>query len=34
LILGFHWIGMPQSLVLENLTRFKEDVMPKVEQGL
>lgn len=34
LILGFHWIGMPQSLVLENLMRFKEDVMPNVEQGL
>jgi alkanesulfonate monooxygenase SsuD/methylene tetrahydromethanopterin reductase-like flavin-dependent oxidoreductase (luciferase family) len=34
LVLNFHWVGMPQSLVLENMTRFMEDVAPKVEQGL
>lgn len=34
LILSFHWVGMPQSLTLESMTRFAEEVMPLVDQGL
>ncbi|NKB57272.1 MAG: LLM class flavin-dependent oxidoreductase [Alphaproteobacteria bacterium] len=34
MILSFHWVGMPQSLTLESMTRFAEEVMPLVEQGL
>ena len=34
MILAFHWVGMPQSLTLESMTRFAEEVMPLVEQGL
>jgi len=34
MILQFHWVGMPQSLTLESMSRFAEDVMPLVEQGL
>jgi len=33
LILQFHWVGTPQSLVLESMTRFAEEVRPLVEQG-
>lgn len=34
MVINFHWVGMPQKLVLEQMQRFGEDVMPKVEQGL
>ena len=34
MILNFHWVGMPQSFTLESMTRFAEEVMPLVEQGL
>jgi len=34
LILNFHWVGMPQALCLESMTRFAEEVRPLVEQGL
>jgi len=34
MVLNFHWVGMPQSLVLEQMQAFAEDVMPKVEQAL
>ena len=34
MIFNFHWVGMPQSLTLESMTRFAEEVMPLVEQGL
>ena len=34
LVLQFHWVGIPQNLVLESMTRFAEEVRPLVEQGL
>ena len=34
LVLQFHWVGIPHSLVLESMTRFAEEVRPLVEQGL
>jgi alkanesulfonate monooxygenase SsuD/methylene tetrahydromethanopterin reductase-like flavin-dependent oxidoreductase (luciferase family) len=34
LVLQFHWVGTPQNLVLESMTRFAEEVRPLVEQGL
>ena len=34
LILNFHWVGMPQALCLESMTRFAEEVRPLVDQGL
>jgi len=34
LVLQFHWVGIPQELVLESMTRFAEEVRPLVEQGL
>lgn len=34
LILNFHWVGMPQALCLDSMTRFAEEVRPLVEQGL
>ena len=34
LILNFHWVGMPQALCLESMTRFAEEGRPLVEQGL
>jgi alkanesulfonate monooxygenase SsuD/methylene tetrahydromethanopterin reductase-like flavin-dependent oxidoreductase (luciferase family) len=34
MVLLFHWVGMPQELVLEQMQRFAEEVMPQVEQGL
>ncbi len=34
MVLQFHWVGMPQSMVLEQMQMFAEEVMPKVEQGL
>ena len=34
MVLQFHWVGMPQALVLEQMQMFAEEVMPKVEQGL
>ncbi|MPY72822.1 MAG: LLM class flavin-dependent oxidoreductase [Alphaproteobacteria bacterium] len=33
-VLSFHWVGMPQDLVLEQMRMFAEEVMPKVEQGI
>jgi alkanesulfonate monooxygenase SsuD/methylene tetrahydromethanopterin reductase-like flavin-dependent oxidoreductase (luciferase family) len=33
-VLQFHWVGMPQDLVLEQMQMFAEEVMPKVAQGL
>lgn len=34
MILSFHWVGMPNSLAIEGMTRFMEEVAPRVEQGL
>jgi hypothetical protein len=34
MVLQFHWVGMPQEMVLEQMQMFAEEVMPKVEQGL
>ena len=34
MVLSFHWVGMPQDLVLEQMRMFAEEVMPKVEQGI
>jgi alkanesulfonate monooxygenase SsuD/methylene tetrahydromethanopterin reductase-like flavin-dependent oxidoreductase (luciferase family) len=34
IILNFHWVGMPHALTMESMTRFAEEVMPLVEQGL
>ena len=34
LILNFHWVGMPQAVTLESMTRFAKEVRPLVEQGL
>ena len=34
MVLSFHWVGMPQDLVLEQMQMFAEEVMPKVEQGI
>jgi alkanesulfonate monooxygenase SsuD/methylene tetrahydromethanopterin reductase-like flavin-dependent oxidoreductase (luciferase family) len=34
MVLGIHWVGMPQSQVLETMELFAEEVMPKVKQGL
>jgi alkanesulfonate monooxygenase SsuD/methylene tetrahydromethanopterin reductase-like flavin-dependent oxidoreductase (luciferase family) len=34
MILNFHWVGMPHALTMESMTRFAEEVMPLVEQGL
>ena len=34
MVLSFHWVGMPQTLVLEQMQMFAEAVMPKVEQAL
>ncbi|MBL4721810.1 MAG: LLM class flavin-dependent oxidoreductase [Alphaproteobacteria bacterium] len=34
IVLQFHWVGTPQNLVLESMTRFAEEVRPLVEQGL
>ena len=34
MVLGFHWVGMPQEIALDQMRMFAEDVMPKVEQGL
>ena len=33
-VLQFHWVGMPQDLVLEQMQMFAEEVMPKVAQGI
>ncbi len=33
-VLQFHWVGMPQDLVLEQMQMFAEEVMPKVAQGV
>lgn len=32
-VLNFHWVGMPQDLVLEQMQMFAEEVMPKVAEG-
>lgn len=34
MILNFHWVGMPHALTMESMTRFAEEVMPLVEQGI
>ncbi len=34
MVINFHWVGMPQELVLEQMQMFGEEVMPKVEQGI
>jgi len=34
MVLHFHWVGMPQNIVLEQMQAFAEEVMPKVEQAL
>ncbi len=34
MVLSFHWVGMPQDMVLEQMQMFAEEVMPKVEQGI
>ena len=33
LILGIHWVGMPQSLVLEQMQLLAEDVFPAVNRA-
>jgi hypothetical protein len=33
LILGVHWVGMPQSLALEQMQLLAEEVFPAVRQG-
>lgn len=33
-VLGVHWVGMPHSQVVDGMTLFAEEVMPKVRQGL
>jgi hypothetical protein len=33
LILGIHWVGMPQSLVLEQMQLLAEEVFPVVEKA-
>ncbi|HTI79749.1 MAG TPA: LLM class flavin-dependent oxidoreductase [Acetobacteraceae bacterium] len=33
LILGIHWVGMPQSLVLEQMQLLAEEVFPAVEKA-
>lgn len=33
LILGIHWVGMPQTLVLEQMQRLAEDVFPAVNRA-
>ncbi len=34
LMLGLHWVGMPQSQVTDSMHLFAEEVMPKVKQAL
>jgi alkanesulfonate monooxygenase SsuD/methylene tetrahydromethanopterin reductase-like flavin-dependent oxidoreductase (luciferase family) len=33
LILGIHWVGMPQSLVLEQMQVLAEEVFPAVQKA-
>ena len=33
LILGIHWLGMPQSLVLDGIQLFAEEVIPRVRSA-
>jgi alkanesulfonate monooxygenase SsuD/methylene tetrahydromethanopterin reductase-like flavin-dependent oxidoreductase (luciferase family) len=34
MVLGIHWAGMPHSQVVDSMSLFAEEVMPKVKQGL
>lgn len=34
MVLGVHWVGMPQNQVLDSMNLFAEEVMPKVKQGM
>ncbi|MDH3700176.1 MAG: LLM class flavin-dependent oxidoreductase [Alphaproteobacteria bacterium] len=34
MVLGVHWVGMPQNQVEDTMNMFAEEVMPKVKQAL
>ena len=34
MVVGLHWVGMPHSQVVDSMTLFAEEVMPKVKQAL